>query len=75
MKNRMIVVTVETLLEIIRDYLGEDNIPEDATVSKLMVNQSEKGRFAVEFESPTMREGLAPLNVHFDIRRFHALGS
>lgn len=74
MKTRMLIITVDTLLEIIKDYLGEDNVPRDAMVSKLLVKPSEQGRFAIEVVSESMKEGLAPLNVHFDMRRIYSVG-
>jgi hypothetical protein len=70
----MVIVTVETLLEILKDYMTEEYIPADAKIVSLMVNPNEKGKFALVAESPQWSREGAPIEVRFDVRRVYSVG-
>jgi hypothetical protein len=67
--DRMVIVTVDTLAEILKDYVGEENLPSNAWVTQLLVKPSEQGKFAINFESPDIKPDTPALNVNFGIKR------
>lgn len=71
--NRKIIVPIDAILSIIKDYTRADgSIPEDAVPLSLMVRPTEQGMFAIRAESPTWTDS-APVRVEFDIRRIHTV--
>ena len=73
--QRMVIVTVDTLVEILKDYLGEENVPRDATVERLLVKPNEKGKFAFVVESPGIKQGGQAVVADFQLRRVYGVGS
>lgn len=73
MKTRPIMFSIEDLLEILKGYLGEDDLPVDAKPVKLMMNPQEH-KIGLVVESPQIKLGATPLNVTFDIRRWFGVG-
>lgn len=73
MKTRVVIVTIDTLVEILRDYLGTDEVPTDAKPITLRVNPAEKGKFAIVLEGPSIKADTMS-NVHFDLRRVSGCG-
>ena len=73
MKRRMVIVTIDTLLEILKDYLGPQRVPGDSKPTRLLVKPSEQGRFCIEFESDELAEGLPALQVNYENRRVYGL--
>lgn len=70
MKPRYILLTIDTIAELIKDYCGEE-IPEDAMPTGLRVKQSEQGKLALEMTSNHWKsDNLAPLHINFRIKRF-----
>lgn len=68
-RQRMIVVTLDTLAELLKDYLGPDYLPADARATRLLVNPQENGKLALEVMSPGIKPDAKPLFAHFDIKR------
>ena len=73
--KRMVIVTADTLAEILKDYLGEGNIPRDAQVVGLLVKPSEQGRFALRVESPEIVGEDGGVVADFAVKRFYGVGS
>jgi len=71
---RKVIVTADTVLAILKDYLGPDNLPEDAQVVKVLVNAKERGKLALVVDSLQWKEGLPPMVAEFDIRRVYSVG-
>jgi len=71
---RKVIVTADTVLAILKDYLGPDNLPEDAQVVKVLVNAKERGKLALVVDSLQWKEGLPPMAAEFDIRRVYSVG-
>lgn len=69
MKDRLIVVTIDTILDILKSYVGAERLPANASALSLMIDPKQQGKFAIRAESPEWPEGCEPLNVHFDIKR------
>lgn len=71
-KRRYVIVTASSLLEIFKDYMGEEELPVDAKLERFMMKPSEKGAFAFVVESPSIPVGAPPVRVKYDIRRIYA---
>jgi len=71
--ERDIVVTIDTLMDLFRDYIGDNEIPMDARPIKLMFNPGERRKLAIMAESDEWREGMGPLVVAFDIKRIYGV--
>lgn len=73
MKSRFVVVTIDTIAEIIRDYVAdESDIPADAMPVSMQINPINK-KLAITFVSDNWKEQPAPLAVNFDIKRIYAV--
>lgn len=70
MKKRQVIVTMPTLLEIMKDYTNGD-IVEDATLVKVLTKD---GRFRFVIESPSIQRNAPVVVVSFDINRIYDLG-
>lgn len=71
--KRMVIVTVDTLVEILKDYLGEEEMPGDARVETLLVKPNEKGKFAIRVASERFEQDQAAMVVDFDIKRVYSV--
>jgi hypothetical protein len=67
------MLTIDTIAELLKDYVGGEDIPEDAMPIKLMLKPTEQGKLAIEMVSDTWREGLDPLMINFKIKRVYGL--
>lgn len=74
MKTRMISTTVDSLLEMFRDYFPSGDIPKGAQAVKLMHRPTDQGKLAILVESPEWKGEMPPLQVVFDIRRNYRVG-
>lgn len=70
MKERYIIITVDTLSDLFKDYLMQEDLPETAQPIRLMANPSRPGKFAIEFTDIGWPEGLPPLTADFKLKRF-----
>lgn len=73
MRPRYIMLTIDTITELIKDYVGLDELPEDARAVKLMFKQNEQGKLAIEMISDTWQNEQAPINVNFRIKRVYSV--
>ncbi len=70
MKERYIVITIDTLAEMLKDYVADEaDIPADAMPVRLLVRPTEQGKLAIEMFSDSYKGNEAPLNVRFEIKR------
>ena len=72
-RKRMVIVTLDTLAELLKDYLGEDYIPSDAKATRLMVNPQEQGKLALEVTSPNINYNDKDVFAHFDLKRIYSV--
>lgn len=71
-ETRTVVVTIESLLEIVKDYV-RDQVPADAKAVKLMFNPQER-KIAIVTESSEWKEGeCSPVMVKFELRRVYSV--
>lgn len=75
MKERYIVLTIDTIAELFKDYLDPEDLPDSAVPMRLLFKPTEQGRMALEMFSLDWAEGLGPLVVNFDIKRTFQLGA
>lgn len=73
MKQRHIILTIETLSNLLKDYFSPDDLPTSALPVKLMFNPAER-KLAVQFTDDSWPSDASDLTVHFDIRRVYTLG-
>lgn len=74
MKERYLVVTIDTITELFKDYCGED-IPADAKPIKLLLKPTDRGRLAILLDSDTWVGSPEPLSVSFKIKRVHTVAA
>lgn len=73
MKTRFITITIDSVMALLRDYMPEGDIPEDAKPVKLFMNPTERGKMAIEFVSDELSSNdLAPLEARFQMKRYWA---
>jgi len=70
----MIITTVQSVLAVLKDYLGENYIPQNAKVVKFRANPTEKGRFELLCASDQWTGMEEPLQVRVQLKRTFAVG-
>ena len=73
MKTRYIVITIESLGNLLKDYMGSGEISPAAAPLRMMRKPSEANKLAIEFDDPQAPAGAPPLLVHFHLKRVHAI--
>jgi hypothetical protein len=68
-KIRPVLISIDSLVEVLKGYLGSDQLPETAKAVTLRQNPKFKNKLALEVESPEIK-GDAAMEVKFDIRRY-----
>lgn len=66
---RAVLVSIDSLMEIAKGYLGEDQLPANAKAVRMRLNPQYKNKLALEVESPEIREDSA-IEIRFDLRRY-----
>ncbi len=69
MNKRTVIVTAETILALMKDYLGAENVPSDAAVTGFRYARNDKGRLAIEVYSENWPTDKPGFEVRFDLRR------
>lgn len=73
MKERFVVLTIDTIGELFKDYVGPEELPWDARPVKLMFKPTEQGKMALVMESSYWTEGMPDININFDIKRIYGV--
>lgn len=73
MRPRYIILTIDTITALLKDYVGGEDMPADAQPLKLMVNPQAGNKIAIEMGSDSWREGLPPLDIKFKIKRVYGV--
>lgn len=67
--RRKVVIPVDTLLNLIKDYTRErHDIPDDTVPVSLQIKPSEKGMFGLMVQSAHFMDD-SPIRVNFDIKK------
>lgn len=64
---RAVLISVDSLLEVLKCYLGDNQLPQNAKAVTLRQNPQRK--LALEVESPDIK-GNPVIQVRFDLRRY-----
>jgi hypothetical protein len=73
MKERYVVLTIDTIGELFKDYVGPEELPWDAKPLKLIFKPTEMGRLALIMDSAYWTEGMPDININFDIKRVYGV--
>lgn len=72
-RKRMVILTVETIGELLRDYLG-DVIPRDARSLRLEFCPKENGKLALVYEGDSIKPDAKDVIAYFDLKRMYSVG-
>ena len=72
-RDRMVILTIDTIGELLKDYVGANNIPTDAVAQRLLINPQDNGKLALELASPNIKADAKPIYVNFDIKRVYSV--
>lgn len=70
MKKRMIILRIDDLTRIIRDYMLAEDAPQDMAGVKIMVNPAERNAIGLMVESDEWDGYLGEQRVVFDLKRY-----
>lgn len=74
MKPRYIMLTIDTIAELIKDYASEAEIPADAMPISLKMKPTEPGKMAMELVSDNWPSSdMSPLVISFKIKRVYGV--
>lgn len=73
MKTRRVILTIDTIMDLFKDYATEEDIPADAMPIKLLFKPTDQGRLAIEATSESWTKELPPIQLHFDLRKVYSV--
>lgn len=74
MRQRHIILTIDTISELFKDYIdNEDDLPADAQPVRMLIQPAENGKLAIEFQSDHLKPGSNPLSVSFQLKRMYSV--
>jgi hypothetical protein len=73
MKTRRVILTIDTIMDIFKDYATENDIPITAMPLKLLFKPTDRGRLAIEAVSDEWAKDLPPLQLNFDLRKIYSV--
>jgi len=68
MKTRRVIIGIDDICRLFRDYARFTGFPEDAVCDTLLFNQAAK-RMCLRVSSPSLREHEPPEEIRFDLQR------
>lgn len=71
--ERMLLTSIDTIMELFKDYCSQEDLPDDAMPITLLFNKNEKGRFCIVAVSDDWQQDLPPLEVKFDLKRIYSV--
>ena len=74
MKSRLIILGIDDITRILKDYVGLVGFPADAQPIKFMLNPQER-KLAIVVESEEFKGPQEPEEIRFDLRRVFGVGS
>ena len=72
LRRRQVILTIDDVVRLLRDYAGEGEIPEDAAAERLMINPSTR-EIAVQAGSEGWTSGQPPLRLSFKNRKIYGV--
>lgn len=74
MRKRIIIIPIDSIVALFKDYLGQDVIPRNAMPVKLQYNPALSGMFAVVVDSPDIPRDAPAAVANFKLKRMFAVG-
>ena len=74
MRSRMIIIDIDSICSLLKDYVGQVGFPADAVPLKFMLNPQER-KLGLVVESEEFRGPQAVEEIKFDLRRVFGIGS
>ncbi len=71
--TRMVVLPIDTIVALFKDYCGQLGFPKDAMPVKFLCKPTERGKLAIVVESDEFTGNQASEQIKFDIRRFYGV--
>lgn len=71
--KRMVILPIDTICNLFKDYCGELGFPKDAKPVKFLFKPTEMGKLAIVVESEEFTGPQNPEVVKFDIRRYYGV--
>lgn len=71
LRTRRVLVTIDTLTDMLKDYLSAEDMPFDAMPIKMMVNPTENGKIAILMTSNDFPADAPNYSVRFDIKKVY----
>lgn len=68
--KRMVIITIDTLVELFKDYLGPEQLPTNAQPVAMLINPKEKGKIMIIVDSDDILQDVGPLRIDFHLKRF-----
>lgn len=72
MNKRRVLVDIDSILNLFKDYLTEEYIPADAMPIKFMLNRAEKGKLGIVITSDSLQAG-PPIPITFTMKRIYSV--
>jgi hypothetical protein len=73
MRPRYIILTIDTITELIKDYVGLDELPADARAISIQMRPTDGGKLAIDMISDTWTQEQDPIDVNFKIKRMYGV--
>lgn len=73
MKTRLVVIGIDDISRLFRDYAGRVGFPEDAVCDTLLFNNSLR-KMCLRVESESIPSNAISEEIRFDLRRTHLVG-
>jgi hypothetical protein len=73
MKRRMVILSIDTICNLFKDYVGLVGFPQDGKPVKFMLNPQER-KLGLVVESEEWTGPQKPEEIKFDLRRVFSIG-
>ena len=73
MKQRLVIIPIDNVLALLKDYAGLIAVPKDAQVERLLINPQERKK-ALEISTEDWTGLQVPEEIRFDLQRTFMVG-
>jgi len=71
MKRKRVLIDIDSILNLFKDYLTEEYIPADAMPLKFMLRPTDMGKLGILIYSDSLAEG-PPIPITFELKRMYS---
>lgn len=72
MKRRLVILSIEDITRLFKDYVGQVGFPVDAMPIKFLLNAQER-KLGMVVESDEWAKNMPPEEIKFDLRRVYGV--